>query len=77
MSHMEYLSPCVEIKELICILNVVRSAVFVVIFSGYSIKFPPTVIHTQIEPSFCVHTSNKIHEYVTVHPTVILLCAKK
>ena len=77
MSHLEYLAHCVEITELICILNVVRSSVFGVTFTGYSIWFIATVIWTLIGSSLCVRISTTIHEYVTLRPTGILLCVTK
>ena len=48
MSHPEIFLPHVEIPECVCSLNVLISAVFVVTFHGYSIQFPPKVIHTRI-----------------------------
>ena len=77
MSNSVYLVPHVKIMELICILNVLRYAVFVVTFPGCSIRFNPTVSCTSIGYSFCVCTSTAMHEYVTVRTTGILLCATK
>ena len=77
MSHPEYLAPRVEITELMCILKVMRSAVFVITFPGYSIRFPPTVSLTLIGSYFCGHMSNMMREYVNVRPTGILLRATK
>ena len=77
MSHPTYLVIRVEIMELICILNAVRSGIFVVNFPVYSIQFPPTVSFTIIESSLCGCTLTIMCEYVTVRPTGILLRAKK
>ena len=77
MSHTEYLSPRLKITELMCILNVVRYDTFVVTFPIYSIQFPPTVSRNQIDSYLCGCTSNKLCEYVTVNPPIILLRAKK
>ena len=77
MSHPEYPVPCVEIMELVCILNVVRSAVFVVIFPLYSILFPPKISRTQIGYSFYGRTLTTMREYVTVRLNGIFLCATK
>ena len=76
MSHPAYLSPCVE-TELICILNVVRSAFFVVTFPVYSIRCPPKAIFTIIVSSLCRCTSTMMCEYVIVHRTCILFFATK
>ena len=77
MYHPEYLALCAEITELICIFNMVRSAVFVINFPGYSIKFTPTVSCNQIGSNFCGRNSTTMREYVTVRPTGIFLRAKK
>ena len=77
MSHPEYLAPRAEITELICILKVVRYAVFVVIFPIYSIIFTPTLIRSLVVSSLCGLTSTITSEYVTLDPTGILLRAKK
>ena len=66
-----------EITELICILKVVISAVFVVTFPGCLIIFPPTVILTLVGSSVCGITSTTMREYANVHPTGILLRATK
>ena len=58
-------------------MKVVRSAIFVVTFPGYSIIFPPAVSLTLMGSSFCGRMSSTIREYVTVHPTGILLRATK
>ena len=58
--------------ELIYILNVVISAVFVVNFPGYPIRSPPSVICTQIGSSSCSFTLTKMRDYLTLHPTSIL-----
>ena len=75
MSHPAYLAPRLEITELICILKVVRSAVFVVTFPVYSILFPPTVRCTPIGYFLCGRTSTKMCEYVTMLLTGIFLHA--
>ena len=72
MSHPEYIAPCVEIIELLCIWNVVRSAIFINTFPGYSIQFPTTVRRTQFGSSCCCRAL-----YVTLCPTGILLRAKE
>ena len=77
MFHPAYLVPGVEITELICILKVVISAVFVVTFSGYSIRFTPIVIHTLIGSSFFDQKPTTICENVTMHTTGTLLQATK
>ena len=77
MPHLAYIGTRVEIMELICTLNMVISAVFVVTFSGYSIRFPPTVILTLIGSSFCGSMSTTMREYVTVNTTSILLHVTK
>ena len=77
MSHQAYIAPHVEIMELIYALNVVRSAVFVVNFHGYSIQFLPKVIRNRIGSYFCGHMSTTTCEYITVHTTCILLRATK
>ena len=77
MYHPEYLAPRVEITELICILNVMRSSVFVVAFTGYPIRFAPTTSRNLIRSSFCGFTSNTMFDYVTVRSTGILLRAIK
>ena len=77
MYHPEYLARRAKIKELVCILNVARSAVFVITFRGYSIKSPPTVSHTRIGYSFYGHTSITMRDYVTVCYTGILLRVTK
>ena len=55
----------------------VRYAVFVVNFPGYSIQSPPTVSHTRTVSSLYVHTLNTMHEYVTVCSTNIFLLGAK
>ena len=65
-----------EITKLICIFNGVISAIFVVTFHGYSIRFNPTVSRVLIGYSVCGLTSTKMREYVTVRPTDIYLCLK-
>ena len=75
MSHPAYLAPRVEVTELICILKVVRSAIFVVTFTIYSIIFPPTVSLTLMVSYFCGSTLTTMCEYVTVCPTGILVRA--
>ena len=77
MSHPAYLAPRLETTELICILKVVRSAVFVVNFPGYSTRFTPTVIRTLIGSLLCGLMSTKMRDYVNVHITGILLSTKK
>ena len=77
MSHPEYLKPRLEITELICILNVVRSAVFVVTFTVYSIRFPPTVSRNLIGSYFCGCMANTMHDYVTMLTTGIYFCVTK
>ena len=77
MSHPTYIASHVEIKEFICILKVVRSAIFDVTFPGYSILPPPTASHTLVGYSFCGRTSTTIREYVTMLTTIILLRATK
>ena len=77
MSRPSYLAPCVKITELICILDVVRSAVFVVTFPVCSIQFPPTVRRILIGCYFFGLISTIISDYVTVCPTGILLPATK
>ena len=77
VSHPAYLAPPVEIMELICILKLVRSAVFVVTFPEYSIQFNPTVSLTLIGYSLFGLTSTTIRDYVSVRPTGILLHATR
>ena len=62
---------------MICILNLVRSAVFFVTFPGYSIRFSLIVSCTIIGSSLCGRTLTTMHEYVTVHTAVILVRVKK
>ena len=69
--------PRVGITELMCILNVVISAIFVVTFLGYSIRIFPTVIRTRIRSYLCGCTSAIMREYETLCPTGILLRTKK
>ena len=69
--------PRVEITEFICILNMVKYAILVDTFLGYSMKFPPTVRRTQIGSYFCGCTSTTMHVYRTVRPTVMLLHVTK
>ena len=66
-----------EITELICILNVVRYAVFVVTFTVYAIRFPPTVSRTLISCFFCVCTSTAMRDYVAMCLSGIVLRATK
>ena len=66
-----------EVTELIRTLIVVRSDVFVVNFTGYSIKFLPSVSHTRIGSSLCGLMLTTMCEYATVNPTGILLRATK
>ena len=77
MTYLEYHVPCVDITELVCILNLVISTVFFVTIPGYSNRFPPILIPNQIRYSLCGRTSTTMREYVTVHPTGILLRATK
>ena len=77
ISHMEYLSPCVETMGLVCILNVVRSTVFVVTFFLYPIQFTPTVRRTRIGYYFCGCTTTTMHYYVAVRPNGIFFHTKK
>ena len=77
MSHKEHLAPYVEMTELIYILNMEISSVFVVTFPGYLIQPPPTVSLTQFGSYLYVHTLTSMCEYVTVCPTGILLRATK
>ena len=77
MSHPAYIAPRVEITELICILNVVRSSVFVVIFPGYSIQPPPTVSRSRTRSSFFDRTLTTLCAYVTINTTGILLRTTK
>ena len=77
MSHPGYLAPRMEITALMCILNVVRSDVFVITFPIYSIRVPPTMIRSRFVSYLCVRMLNTMCEYVTVCPTGILLRATK
>ena len=77
MSHMAYIAYRVEIMEFLCILKVVRSAVFVVTCTGNLIIFTPTVSYTMVGYSLCFSTSDTMCEYVTMRPTGILLRATK
>ena len=77
MSHPAYLAPHVEITEFMGIFRVVRYAVFVVIFPGYSVRLPPAVSCTMIGYSFCGSKSIIMRDYLTMHPTGIFLCATK
>ena len=73
MSHPAYFSPRVEITEFTCILKVVKSAVFVDTFPGYSVWFPPTLRRNHIGYYFCGCTLTTMCDYVYVIPTGILL----
>ena len=77
MSSPAYLEPRMEITEFMCILNVVRSAVFVVTIPTYSIQFIHTVRGTIIRNSFWGRISNTMRDYVTVCPTGVLLYVTK
>ena len=77
MYHPEYFAPREKIMELMCILHAARYAVFVVTFPRYYIRLPPTVICTNIGSSLCGCMLTNMREYVTVHPTGILLCMIK
>ena len=77
MFNPKYLAPPVKVTELIRMLNVVISAIFVITFPGYSIIFPPTESSTQIGSSFCGLMSTTMCDYLTVRTTGIILRAKK
>ena len=77
MFHMAYLEPRVEITELIRILNVMRSDIFVDTFPRSSIWFPSTLRRNKNGSSFCGLMLNTMHKYVTVRPTGILLRTTK
>ena len=77
MPHTLYLAPCVEITELICVLNVLSSAIFVITFTEYSVWFTPSMSLTQIGYSFCGRTLTMVRDYVTTSYTDILLRATK
>ena len=77
MSQPSYLVPCVEITELMSILNVVKYDIFVITFPVYSIIFPPKVRHTRIGSPFYSRTLTTMCKYMAVRPTSILLRATK